>query len=256
MDVRYLGRVIKRHWVVVASVIMMSIVVAAVLVRRIEPAFEASGSMLILGPSPKAPVGEEFNPLQNAGQVSLSSTALIERMQSEAIVERLRAQGLGNPYSLMLPPGGSGAVMTLHTESESSVGALTQYQRLAQAVQDEMRGIQQRAGVDQSVQVEARELSTPIQASSLSGSKVRVLGGVLFLGAASSFALASMVDALYGDNRRPFRRPFHRGTPVRDGGEATAGNRPRPASKSNEDDEGDNNNNLDLILSIFSNDQG
>lgn len=250
MDLPYLIRVINRHRVVVAVTILMTTLVAVGLVRRIEPAFEASGSMLILTQSPSGtPAGAtpDLNPLRNAGQVSSASTAMIQVMQSDAVVERLRAEGITDPYTLTLPETGSGAIMTLHTQSGSSVGALVEYTLLVQAVQEELRALQQRAGVAENIWIEARELSTPTQASSLSGSKVRVLGGVFFLGFGASLALAFVADALYGDNRRPLRRPFHRGTPVGDHGEAMAGNGPEQAAGSDESAE----NNLDLILSLF-----
>jgi uncharacterized membrane protein YdfJ with MMPL/SSD domain len=207
VDLANLFRVVRRHWLVVAVGLVLTLAVAVVLASQVKPEFEAKTTVLLLTPpQTQSAEGEtiERNPLENPGAVAVTASALTDVMDSRPFALRMEAAGVTDPYDVEINPAGGGALLFARTTSESPDVALSSLETLLDAMRDELAGIQERAGIAQSTWISAQAITLPDEATPVAGSKTRVGLTVLVLGSAATLALAYAADRIYGD-RRPWR---------------------------------------------------
>jgi hypothetical protein len=204
VDLGNLLRVLRVHWMLVAVGLVATAVVAVVLVSQVEPEYEARTSVLLLTPpETQTPEGEvlQRNPLENPGGVVVTATALIDVINSPRFVLAMREQGVSNKYEVTINPAGSGALLVARTSAATPDVALTSLTTLIAEMRSSLANIQEQAGIAESTWIRAEVLTVPDEATTLTGSKSRVLLMVFALGGLATVTLAYLADLAYGDRR-------------------------------------------------------
>jgi hypothetical protein len=218
VDIRDMLRIAGRHLVIIWVGLVATGIVAGYLVSQVEPEYEATASVLLLSP-PQVVTDDgprDVNPLENPGGVVTTATALVDVMESTRFADHLEAAGLVADYKVEVTPGG--AILVVRTAANNELAA---YEGLGLVI-DEMRGelanIQRRAGIAESTWIRAEVLSSPTEATPVSGSRLRVLLVGVGVGVVATYMLASLADRLYGDRKfirgRRERRRARQASPV------------------------------------------
>lgn len=213
MDLRSAVRIVRRHWIIVAITLASTALVTVVLTQRIEPEYEADGSVL-LSASPNLPTVEgetqPRNPLENPGSVGVAANSVKQKLESPSLAQELETEGV-TAYSVSIPPEGSGALLSLSAQGDTPSAALEGYDRLLDAAREELVAIQYERGIPADLWIDAAPLTSPTDASALNGSRMRILAGVVLLGTVSAFTFAFLADSLRGRGRLRPRWPWRRG---------------------------------------------
>jgi hypothetical protein len=219
VDLHNMLRIAGRHLVIITVGLVATVAVAAVLVSRMEPEYEAKASILLLTPpqieTPEGPL--ERNPLENPGGVLTTASALTDVMLSSQFGDRLREAGLVGDYEVTPAPNAAAILNVRATGLESEL-TFADLQLVIAEMRSELAAIQRRAGIAEATWIRAEILTAPTAATELSGSKIRVVAVTFILGAGATFVLAFAADLLYGDRRfirgrRQRRRDAKRGDP-------------------------------------------
>lgn len=204
MDLGNMLRILRTHWILVAICMTISVGVAAVLVSQVKPEYEARTSVLLLTPpQTQTPDGEvvERNPLENPSGVAVTATALIDVINSPKFVLGMREAGVANSYEVQINPAGSGALLVARSVATTPGVALASLDTLIDEMRSALAAMQEQAGISESTWIRAEVLTVPDEATTLTGSKTRVLLMVLVAGMLVSVTLAYLADLLYGDRR-------------------------------------------------------
>jgi len=233
-------RIVGNHAIVVALGLTATVVVAAFLVSGVTPEYEAKASVILLPPGTyEGPSGViNRNPMENPTGIAVPSAALIDVALSQTFAERLSDEGLTGDYEITLNPSGSGAILNVRTISYDGPSTFDDLGLVLNALADELASIQDRANIDESTWIRAESLTSPSEATAISGSKIRVLAIALSLGLVATYLLAVAADSLYGE-RHPIRDRLRRR-----GGRHLAGSSPivlepgEVSTRSQDDEEG------------------
>jgi hypothetical protein len=202
VDIRDMLRIAGRHLVIIWVGLMATGIVAGYLVSQVEPEYEAKASVLLLTPTQvETPEGTlDLNPLENPQGVATTASALTDVMRSAPFDDRLRDEGLVGDFEVTVTPE-SGAILNARTAGADGPETFADLQLVIEQLRVELAEIQRRAGIAESTWIRAEILTAPNEATELSGSKLRVGGVTLLVGAAATYGLAFLADLVYGDRK-------------------------------------------------------
>jgi uncharacterized protein involved in exopolysaccharide biosynthesis len=207
MSLPQLIMTVLRHWLVAGLMLVATAVAGLYFVSRVEPEYEAIGSVVLLPPSTAlVQSGQDevvLNPYSQFGNPqAILSTAIVTIMENGPMQARLEAAGVDGEYDVSADPGSGGAIMNLTVTTEEPRAALEQLAILMATLQDEVVERQVSSGAPQRTWINAAVLSTPDEPTAQFGSRTRVLAAVVAVGGVGIVAVALLSEALLVHRRR------------------------------------------------------
>ena len=225
MDLWSALKVIARRWPIVVAALLVTAVTANVAVGKVDPEYEAKGSIVLLGPSTVVEGGSvvDVNPyLRLFGAERILANTLVSVMQGPAFAQKLAQAGAGGPFEASL--AAEAAIINIVTRDPDPDATLKRLDTIVDLMKKELAERQRAAGAPPDTWVAADVLTLDDRPATLMGSRVRVLVAVVALGLAIAVSLAFLAESVA---QRPRRRAVREGlrdhAPVRGGRVAIAG---------------------------------
>lgn len=196
MDLPSLLRVLRRHWRVVATVVVLTLGAAATASFLIPPSYRATGTMILLSPAP----GDGSNAFAQAGS-GVAAEALLSSVNSQSFGIRARDAGIGKEFHVEISARGGGVILVLSTDSDAAPTAMGDFHKLTELLGQELLDVQKRGGATAAF-ITAQVLSSPIEATPLMGSKYRIIIVIVIFGAAVACALAMALESIAAGKER------------------------------------------------------
>lgn len=221
MDVVDLMRILLRRWYLVLPVVSLVAVAAFSYSDRIEPEYQAQGSVLLLPPGAVAPdEAPVVNPWQAIG-TDATIEALSVLVQSEEFATRTATEvgvAPGDTFSYEVLTENRSAVVTVEATAESPEQAIAAASIVKAGLQRELDLVHEEYGVPTDLRTTFRTLNEPGLIEVLYPGQLQVRIGGLAAG-----VLLALVIALLGD-----RVLFWVGRRRRDSADAAAGAASQP----------------------------
>lgn len=206
MDLRYVVKVMLRHWVIVPLTLVATGIAAVMLAGRVQPDYQADTSVVLLSPSSiQGPEGEEVqvNPYTRFGSTErVTATALVNVVLGQEFARELEEAGVTGTYSVFINPSAGGAILDLRVTTDSPDRTLRELAVLRERLQAELAERQEQAGAPARTWIRTDVLAAPLEATPLSGSKTRVILAVVLLGGGAAVSLAFIAESLSSRARR------------------------------------------------------
>ncbi len=201
MDFRRVVGIVRHYWVAALGVLVLTAVAVLLVPRNVSPSFEATGSIILLTPSTvDGGNGEQVdvNPWSRfgGGAEGVASTAIIEVLTSKSTEAQVMADDAVQEYTVVLNPGGNGAIIDISVTATNPEAAIGAYQLVSDLLVAELDDRQEQSGTPKSTWLRAQPLTTPTAAIELEGSEKRAMIAVAALGVVAAVALAVALDAL------------------------------------------------------------
>lgn len=143
---------------------------------------------------------------------------LAEAMQSQSVVDEVRAEGLRSSFVVSNLPRDPAPIMYLTTSGSDPADVLASYDHVASVLSRRLAELQEEAGADPTTVIQVHDLASPQQAVLLTTNRTRPAVALAGLGLIASVTLALLVDAIIARRKlRAERRPDP------DGGESDGG---------------------------------
>jgi len=218
MDFRRLFAAVKRFWLVVLGILVLTVLAVALVPSNISPDFEARGTALILSPSTveNTDTGEEIgiNPWSRFGASGegVAATAMIEVLESKAFEQEVMADDAVKEFTVTPNPGGNGAILDISVLASEASSALDGFDLIVDRLVQELDSRQEAAGAPVETRLKAEVLTKPAKATELRGSQTRAMLAIAVLGVIAAVAAAAALDTITSPDRH---------SDEEDGGDAT-----------------------------------
>ncbi|MEZ5349722.1 MAG: hypothetical protein R2714_11010 [Microthrixaceae bacterium] len=218
MDFRRLFAAVKRFWLVVLGILVLTVLAVALVPSNISPDFEARGTALILSPSTveNTDTGEEIgiNPWSRFGASGegVAATAMIEVLESKAFEQEVMADDAVKEFTVTPNPGGNGAILDISVLASEASSALDGFDLIVDRLVQELDSRQEAAGAPVETRLKAEVLTKPAKATELRGSQTRAMLAIAVLGVIATVAAAAALDTITSPDRH---------SDEEDGGDAT-----------------------------------
>ena len=218
MDFRRLFAAVKRFWLVVLGILVLTVLAVALVPSNISPDFEARGTALILSPSTveNTDTGEEIgiNPWSRFGASGegVAATAMIEVLESKAFEQEVMADDAVKEFTVTPNPGGNGAILDISVLASEASSALDGFDLIVDRLVQELDTRQEAAGAPVETRLKAEVLTKPAKATELRGSQTRAMLAIAVLGVIAAVAAAAALDTITSPDRH---------SDEEDGGDAT-----------------------------------
>lgn len=218
MDFRRLFAAVKRFWLVVLGILVLTVLAVALVPSNISPDFEARGTALILSPSTveNTDTGEEIgiNPWSRFGASGegVAATAMIEVLESKAFEQEVMADDAVKEFTVTPNPGGNGAILDISVLASEASSALDGFDLIVDRLVQELDSRQEAAGAPVETRLKAEVLTKPAKATELRGSQTRAMLAIAVLGVIAAVAAAAALDTIMSPDRH---------SDEEDGGDAT-----------------------------------
>ena len=217
MDLRRLLRTIFEQKWVVATTLLATVAAILLIASSTDDQYQSSVSVLALRPAFVESDGEfvNINPLLSDGRnVSLTSSALIDIVNSPNFAIRANDAGVESDYSVQFNPSGGGALLSMSAIGNTPTGVVDDLQIVFDLAAEELDLLQQRAGVTPELRINLRVSGPPNPPTPLFASKARVVLATAALGIGLAINLAFVFASLQrrnidtGDQQRPTTDPM------------------------------------------------
>lgn len=197
MDLHTVARVLSSHRRLAALVAISGIVAAVLLGQRVEPAYQARATLLMLSPAETLDSqgkSVEVNPFARAGQAErlLSSAAIVVSGSKRFAGEMARA-GADGAFSFVLTS--EVLVDVTATASTSDMAQRTLESAVVQFAR-EVRDMQQGAGASEGNLIDVEIIAATPVPEALLGGRARLMAVVGLLGLVASVGAAFAAEAL------------------------------------------------------------
>lgn len=231
-------RILLSRWQVVVPALALTALAAAFATQTVAPAWQATGTMVLLGPSTAT---EQFqgqieskavNPyLEFGGALDVTAEVLSKVMVSDTVVQRLRLRGATAEYEVGTgSDGGSPIINIIATGRDAKVARRT-VQAVATELRRELQRRQTTAGAPTTQLIRAEQVTVPSSATRLIGDKVRAAAAVLAMGVAFTFSLAFLTESVIEQRARRRRLASARTAGAQRKGAAPVGQAPPPPTR-------------------------
>jgi len=217
VDLRRLLRTIFEQKWVVATTLLATVAAILLVASSTDDQYQSSVSVLALRPAFVESDGEfvNINPLLSDGRnVSLTSSALIDIVNSPNFAIRANDAGVESDYSVQFNPSGGGALLSMSAIGNTPTGVVDDLQIVFDLAAEELDLLQQRAGVTPELRINLRVSGPPNPPTPLFASKARVVLATAALGIGLAINLAFVFASLQrrnidtGDQQRPTTDPM------------------------------------------------
>ena len=209
MDLLTIIGKIWRHKLVTLPVILLTIVAAGYVVAVKKPVYEAKSSFVLLNP-PAAPTAEDIardpelgrikpdNPYTRFGDQSVIIQVLASTMSGDQARHALVKAGADERYTVAPSAefGYSSPIVQVTAIGWTADIAMKSANLVRDAATRELDRMQSAQGVDKRYRIKALEVDAPDQAELQASGQLRMLVGMLVLGAVGLFMVVSIADAL------------------------------------------------------------
>jgi len=208
---RLLRTLLEQKWIVAITLLATAAAIVFV-ASSAEDQYQSSVSVLALRPAFVESDGEfvNINPLLSDGRnVSLTSSALIDIVNSPNFAIRADDAGVESSYSVQFNPSGGGALLSMSATGETPNGVVDDLQIVFDLAAEELDLLQERAGVTPELRINLRVSGPPNPPTPLFASKARVVLATAALGIGLAVNLAFVFASLKrrGAESKPRRRP-------------------------------------------------
>lgn len=162
----------------------------------IPPSYRATGTMILLSPAP----GDGSNAFAQAGS-GVAAEALLSSVTSQSFGIRARDAGIGKKFNVEISGRGGGVILVLSTDSNAAATAMGDFHKLTGLLGQELLDVQKRGGATAAF-ITAQVLSSPIEATPLTGSKYRTMMVIVIFGAAVACGLAMVLESVAAAKER------------------------------------------------------
>jgi len=240
MDLWSALKVIARRWPIVVAALLVTAVTANVAVGKVDPEYEAAGSVVLLGPSTVVEQGAvvDVNPyLRLYGAERILANTMVSVMKGPHFQQRVAQAGAGGPFEATIQP--EAAIINIVTRDVDAGATIRRLDTVIDLMKKELADRQRAAGAPPDTWVSADVLTISDQPTTLMGSRLRVLVAVVALGLAIAVSLAFIAESIAQRPRRRavVREGLRERAPVPSGRVAIAGVRSLRAD--DVDDRGD-----------------
>jgi hypothetical protein len=209
MDLLSIVRKIWRYKLATLPVLLLTLCGAIYVVAVKEPVYEASSSLILINP-PAPPTAEDIardpalgrinsdNPYTRFSDQSVIVEVLTSSLGSQS-AQRALAKAGADPRYTVAPTsefGYSSPIVQITAQGWSPEVAVRSARLVSDAVTRQLGRMQQSEGVDPKFRIKAHQLDTPDSAQIRASGQLRMLVGVLALGAVLLFVVVSAADAL------------------------------------------------------------
>ncbi len=207
MDYRKLLAVVRRYWVAVFAVLVLTAVAVVLVPAHISPDYDARGTVILLSPSTAtdSSTGQNvgINPWSRFGASGegVAATAIIEVLQSKAVEEVVLDDDAVQEYSITANPGGNGAILDISVLASTDDAAVAAFDLIVDRLAAELESRQEAAGAPADTRLESNVLTRPDSALELQGSRTRAMLALVVLGAIAAVAVAVALDTLFAGRR-------------------------------------------------------
>jgi hypothetical protein len=209
MDLLSIARKVWRYKLVTLPVVLLTLCLAVYVVAVKDPVYEASSSFILINP-PAPPTPEDIardpslgrinsdNPYTRFSDQSVMIEVLASTMSSVAAERELLKAGADPRYEVAPTSafGYSSPIVKVTAQGSTPAVAVGSAKLVGKALTRELEGMQQAEGVDPHYRIKAQQVKTPDRAQLKASGQLRMLVGVLVLGAILLFVAVSVADAL------------------------------------------------------------
>lgn len=203
MDFLTLGKILFRRWYVTLPMVLLTVVVAAAVVRSVEPEYEASGSFVLLGPREHLP---PFNadpgtaPLPRNPYTEFTPSLTTAAGTLELVLEdgqvRNRLRQLRLSDDIEVTADDEAPTLEVTVGARRAGVAVETIETIFSMMGDELRQRQDDAGAPENLQITVEALVLPETARELTAARDRALVAFSVLGVVSTVGLAVIVDSI------------------------------------------------------------
>jgi hypothetical protein len=219
MDLLVIARKLWRYKLLTVPVVLLTLCGAVYVVAVKEPVYETSSSYIMINPPP--PPTEEAiarnpalgrihadNPLARFSDETVIADVLSTSMANRSAGQALLKEGADPRYKVESASalGFSSPILKITAQGGSPEVAVKSAELVGNAVTRELERMQKADGVDPKYWIKAQQVEAPDHAELRASSQLRMLVGVLALGAVLLFVVVSVADALTtlrSERRRP-----------------------------------------------------
>jgi capsular polysaccharide biosynthesis protein len=208
MDLFAILQSLRRHWVILLVVSLLTVLSVAGVVLFLPRQYEASASYVLVAPAP-APSEAEIAANPSLGEVNRNNPylrfanqatvgqVLAGRVSADAVRDALRADGADPDYRIApsVDFGGSGQVLDLVGTGTSARQADETLELLTRRMVQELRVMQQVYGADDSAIITSLPVAAPSPARVVVSGTVRTLVGILAAGVIALFTAITIAEA-------------------------------------------------------------
>jgi hypothetical protein len=209
MDLLSIARKVWRYKLVTVPVVLLVLCGAVYVVAVKEPVYEASSSFILINP-PAPPTAEDIardpslgrinadNPYTRFSDQSVMIEVLSSTMSSESAQRALLKAGADPRYEVVPTSsfGYSSPIVKVTAQGPTPEVAVASAKLVGKALTAELTRMQQAEGVDPDYRIKAQQVEFPDRAQLKASGQLRMLVGVLVLGAVLLFVVVSVADAL------------------------------------------------------------
>jgi Chain length determinant protein len=209
MDLLSIVRKVWRYRLVTLPIVLLVLCGAVYVVAVKKPVYEASSSYILINP-PAPPTPEDIardpslarinsdNPYTRFSDQSVMIEVLASTMASESAQRELLKAGADPRYKVAPTSafGYSSPIVKVSAQGPSQAVAVGSAKLVGKALTRELEGMQQAEGVDPQYRIKAQQVDSPDRAQLKASGQLRMLVGVLVLGAVLLFVVVSLADAL------------------------------------------------------------
>jgi hypothetical protein len=211
------------RWLTAVTVFAITLAVGVTVAGRVEPDYQAQGSMVLLGPSEKL-VNVETNETEPVNPYA-ELTPKLETMATviaHAVTEGRTAHEFeqrGHRYTVEV----EGPVILVDAVNRQPQAAIATVLTVFAAVERELRVRQDRLGSPANLHITGEVLAAPAPAAKTTIDRDRAVAATIALGGVAAFAVAALVDRLNTARQRraearmrraPVRTPPRPGPPT------------------------------------------
>ncbi len=188
-------RVLRRRWYVLVPCLVVFAMAAGLVVKKVKPSYQASGSIVFL----PTQAGTATDPNVNPYQALDSSTAIFANVIAQDLVtntfkDSLVAAGASPTYTVT-PPVGSTPVLALSTTAATPEAALHSYHLLIRALDKELI-VRQTGVATPGSFIKESQIAQPQHATEIIGAKIKALIVVVAIGLIVSLGLTFLADSM------------------------------------------------------------
>jgi hypothetical protein len=209
MDLLSIARKVWRYKLVTVPVVLLVVCGAVYVVAVKEPVYEASSSFILINP-PAPPTAEDVardpslgrinadNPYTRFSDQSVMIEVLSSAMSSESAQRDLLKAGADPRYKVAPTSsfGYSSPIVKVTAQGPTPQVAVASAKLVGKALTAELTRMQESEGVDPDYRINAQQVESPDRAQLKASGQLRMLIGVLVLGAVLLFVVVSVADAL------------------------------------------------------------
>jgi hypothetical protein len=209
MDLLSIVRKVWRYKLVTVPVVLLTLCLAMYVVAVKDPVYEASSSFILINP-PAPPTPEDIardpslgrinsdNPYTRFSDQSVMIEVLASTMSSGSAQRELLKAGADPRYKVAPTSafGYSSPIVKVTAQGPTPEVAVGSARLVGKALTHELEGMQQAEGVDPHYRIKAQEVESPDRAQLKASGQLRMVVGVLVLGAILLFVAVSVADAL------------------------------------------------------------